>query len=168
MCLQWQTLSMCRNRYKITLTDLERVVLRKLHAHPHRSKIVRKRAMLLLALDDSSPLGAISDAQAAELGELTPASIQRLRKLFVEEGFDVALHGYPRTHPRCQPKIDGAMEARLVQIACSQPPAGYSSWSLRLITSRFVELVYPEGVCVETVRQTLKKTNLSHGERSIS
>ena len=142
-------------------------MLRKLHSHPHRSKIVRKRAMLLLALDDSSKVGAISDEQAAELGDLSPASIQRLRKLFVEEGFEVALHGRPRSHARRPPKIDGEMEARLVQIACSKPPAGFGSWSLRLLTSRFVELVYPEGVCVETVRRTLKKTSLSLGERSI-
>ena len=159
---------MSRNKYKITLTVEERVILRKLHSHPHRSKIVRKRAMLLLALDDGTAMGAISDRQAAELSDLCPASIQRLRKLFVEEGFEVALHGYPRSHARRQPKIDGALEARLVQIACSEPPSGYATWSLRLLTSRFVELVYPEGISVETVRKTLKKTNLSLGERSIS
>jgi len=159
---------MCRIKYKITLTAQERATLRKLLCHPHRSKIVRKRAMLLLALDWNSPMGSISDEKAADLADLRPAAIQRLRKLFVEEGFEIALHGYPRTHPRRPPKIDGAMEARLVQLACSKPPEGHSSWSLRLLTSRFVELVYPDGLCVETVRKTLKKTNLSLGERSIS
>lgn len=158
---------MCRKRYKITLTAEERIILRKLNSNPHRSRIVRKRCMLLLALDDSSAMGSLSDEQAAELADLTPASIQRLRKLFVEEGFEVALHGYPRTHARRPPKIDGAMEARLVQLACSKPPGGHACWSLRLLTSRFVELVFPEGVCVETVRRTLKKTTSSLGERSI-
>jgi hypothetical protein len=158
---------MCQTKYRITLEDHERRLLLDLNKNPLRSKITRKRAMLLLALDHSTPAGAISDAQAAELTALTPRSILRLRKLFVEEGFEIALHGYPRSHPRRTPKIDGAMEARLVQMACSKPPGGYSNWSLRLLTSRFVELAYPEGICVETVRQTLKKTSSSPGERSI-
>ena len=158
---------MCRKKYKITLTEEERTLLRKLQGNPHRSKITRKRALLLIALDKGSLYGALSDEQAAELVGLRPPAMQQLRKLFVEEGFEVALHGHPRNHNRTPKKLDGEMEARLVQLACSSPPAGNSGWSLRLLTSRFVELVYPAGISRETVRRTLKKTHLSPGERNI-
>jgi hypothetical protein len=94
------------------------------------------------------------------------STAQNVRRLFVLEGFGAALHGNPRTDPPTPPKMDGEHEARLVQLACSKPPQGYGCWSLRLLTSRFVELAYPEGISYETVRGVLKKTNSSLGERS--
>lgn len=149
---------MCRRKYKITLSREERAFLRELQGNPHRSKVTRKRAILLIALDESVEHGGLKDQQAAELVGLSCKSVERLRKLFVEEGFEAALHGRARDHARVPRKLDGADEARLVQLACSQPPPGHSSWSLRLLTSRFIELGFCESIGRETVRRTLKKT----------
>src|SRR5919106_485396 len=65
-----------------------------------------------------------------------------------------------RTKPR---KLDGAQEARLVALACSQAPEGRVSWTLRLLAEKLVELEIVETICRETVRQTLKKTISSPG-----
>ena len=58
-------------------------------------------------------------------------------------------------------ELDGAAEARLIALACSQPPKGRARWTLRLLADRLVELEVVEAVSYETVRQTLKKTNSS-------
>lgn len=60
-------------------------------------------------------------------------------------------------------KIDGDLEAHLIALACSKAPEGRSRWTLRLLADSFVELGYMDGISRETVRRTLKKTNLSLG-----
>jgi hypothetical protein len=56
-------------------------------------------------------------------------------------------------------KLDGEQEARLVALACSEPPEGQARWSLRLLADRMVELEVVEEISYQTVRRTLKKTN---------
>jgi len=58
-------------------------------------------------------------------------------------------------------KLDGEKEARLVALACSDPPAGRAHWTLRLLADQLVELEVVEEVSYETVRRTMKKTNES-------
>jgi hypothetical protein len=59
--------------------------------------------------------------------------------------------------------LDGAAEARLVQLACSAPPEGYEHWTLQLLADHLIELEVVETVSRETVRTRLKKMNLSLG-----
>jgi hypothetical protein len=37
-----------------------------------------------------------------------------------------------------EPKITGEVEARLIALACSQPPEGHARWSLRLLEKHVV------------------------------
>ena len=60
-------------------------------------------------------------------------------------------------------KLDGEQEARLIGVACSEPPSGRKRWTLRLLATRLVELEVVEAVSYETVRQTLKQTGSSRG-----
>lgn len=156
---------MCQIKYRVTLSSDERSELRGIVVSNRSSKLSRKRAYLLMALDEAfAP--ALSDEDAAKALGMSASTAQAVRRLFVLEGFEAALRGRPRAHPPTPPKIDGELEARLVQMACSKPPQGYGRWSLRLLTSRFVELAYPDGISHETVRGVLKKTNSSLGGRS--
>lgn len=59
--------------------------------------------------------------------------------------------------------LDGAGEAKLTMLACSEPPPGQARWTLRLLGERLVELEVVESISTETVRRTLKKTASSHG-----
>ena len=59
--------------------------------------------------------------------------------------------------------LDGEQEAKLVAICCSQPPEGRARWTLKLLSNQLVELEVVESIASETVRQTLKKMNLSLG-----
>jgi hypothetical protein len=80
----------------------------------------------------------------------------------VEDGVEAALE---RKAPNrvYQRRLDGEQEARLVALACSPPPEDRGRWTLKLLADKMVELEYVESVAPETVRQTLKKMNLSPG-----
>ena len=83
----------------------------------------------------------------------------RVRQRFVEQGLEAALVRKKQDRPSRQRKLDGAAEARLIALACSQPPDGRAGWTLRLLADRLVELEVVESVSRETVRRALKKTS---------
>jgi hypothetical protein len=88
--------------------------------------------------------------------------IDRVKKRFVEDGFSVALEG--RKSSRIYKKMtDGDFEAHLVALSCSEPPEGFSRWSLRLLADKVVELEYIDKVSHETIRRVLKKMKLNLG-----
>ena len=88
--------------------------------------------------------------------------IDRVKKRFVVEGLDVALNGRKgsRVYTR---KADGDFEAHLIALSCSEPPEGFSRWSLRLLADQVVELDYIDSISHESIRRILKKTNLNLG-----
>ena len=57
-------------------------------------------------------------------------------------------------------KLDGQGEARLIALACSDPPEGFACWTLQLLADELVELQVVESISIETIRQTLKKNAL--------
>ncbi len=90
--------------------------------------------------------------------------IDRVKKRFVEDGFEVAVNGSKSKRIYAK-KADGDFEAHLVALSGGKPTQGHCRWSLRLLEDKAVELEYIDAVSHETVRQMLKKTNLSHGKR---
>lgn len=118
-------------------------------------------ARVLLKADVNQTGGGWIDAKMSEALDISVATIERVRQRFVEEGLEGAL-GRKVQKRRKSRRLDGEGEAHLVALACSEgPPSGHGS--LRLLAERMVELGYVESVSHETVRQTLKKTNLSLG-----
>ena len=90
--------------------------------------------------------------------KISMRKIDRVKRRFVEEGIEVALHG--RKGERVyRKKADGDFEAHLLALSCSEPPEGFSKWSLRLLADRVVELNYIDSVSHETIRRVLKKRN---------
>ena len=88
------------------------------------------------------------------------ATVQRARERFYEGGLEAALE---RSKPDrvYRRSLEGRAEAHLIALACSEPPRGRDRWSLRLLADKAVELGFVESISHETVRKTLKKTNLS-------
>jgi transposase-like protein len=104
-------------KYRVTLSDEERTVLRALVARGRPQVREVKRAHLLLA----AGAGA-SEAEIARAVGLSPTTIYRTRRAFVEEGLEAALHD--ATRPGGRRKLSGKEEALLIATACSAPPAG--------------------------------------------
>jgi len=88
--------------------------------------------------------------------------IDRVKKRFVVDGLDVALNGRKGSRVYTK-KADGDFEAHLIALSCSEPPEGFSRWSLRLLADKVVELDYIDSISHESIRRVLKKTNLSLG-----
>ena len=114
-----------------------------------------RHAQALLKADQ--PVGW-TDAAIADAFALSVRTVERLRQRFVEDGFDAALK--PKPVPRLPRKIDGAVAAHLVALACSDPPEGRRRWTLRLLADRLVELELVDSISHEGVRAALKKNAL--------
>lgn len=149
-------------RYRVTLTEAERVNLRKLVSVGKSAARKLLRARILLLADQSEGGPSKSDPEIVDALDCGRATVERVRKQFVEEGLDDALVPKPslRVFER---KLDGQAEAHLIALACGAPPEGRSRWTLRLLSDRLVALEHVESISYETVRRTLKKTNSSLG-----
>jgi transposase len=117
-------------------------------------------ARILLKADESLEGDGWVDERVADAVETSQPTVARARGQYFEEGLDAALNRRPpkREYHR---KLDGEQEARLVALACSEPPEGQARWSLRLLADKLVELEIVGAVSYQTVRRTLKKTNSS-------
>jgi hypothetical protein len=149
-------------RYRVTLMEQERQDLQKLVSTGKAAakKLVRARIMLLTDQSEWGP--AKSDSDVCEALGCGRATVERVRKQFVEDGIETTLQPPPalRVYER---RLDGKAEAHLVALACSAAPEGRARWTLRLLADRMVTLEYVETVSYETVRRTLKKTNSNRG-----
>ena len=146
-------------KYKVTLTEEERSELKTLTSKgSHRSQKVLN-ALILLNCDESEFQDdrSINELVASVL-QISMKKIDRVKKRFVEEGFDIALNGRKGERVYAK-KADGDFEAHLVALSCSEPPEGFARWSLRLLADRVVELNYIDSISHETVRRVLKRRN---------
>jgi len=114
---------------------------------------------MLLMADADGP--AWTDKQIAKGLNVSVGQCEHLRKRFVEQGLDACLQRKKQEHPSRERRFDGEKEARLIALACSNPPEGYGRWSLRLLSDRAVELKIVAAASHETVRRTLQKTKSS-------
>jgi transposase len=149
-------------KYVVTLTQEERQILQEMLSRGKAAARKLMHARILLKADAASGGPNWPDARIAEALEVGQATVERLRKRFVEEGLEAALVPRP-SRRQYRRKLDGDGEAHLIALACQEPPDGHSRWTLRLLAGRMVELDYVERISYQTVRRTLKKTNSSLG-----
>jgi transposase len=148
-------------KYRVKLSKEERVNLKQLISKGKSSARKIIHANILIHADEVVK-GGWKDADIAEAIHISPLTVERVRKRFVEEGLDAALN--PKVRHRHRPKLlDGKAEAFLVATACSTAPEGRSDWTLNLLAERLVECRIVESISGETVRRTLKKTNSNPG-----
>lgn len=144
-------------KYIVRLTGEERVALDALVSKGVASAQKIKHANVLLKIDADGP--AWADEQAAEVFGCAPRTVFSIRQRCVEQGLEAALERKRRERPACEPMLDGEKQARLVQIACSEPPAGRARWTLNLLAEQLVALDVVESISAPTVMRALKKTN---------
>ena len=116
------------------------------------------KARILLKADVSEGGEGWSDNQIIEALETSPSMVYRVRKQLVEEGFEAVLSRKPRATPAVPRIFDGEKEAKLIALACSEPPKGRARWTLRLLENKVVELNIVDRASDSTIGRTLKKT----------
>ena len=148
-------------RYRVTLTEEERQDLEALTktAKTNAKRFLYARSLLLCDAGPQGPAWIVADT--AEAMGVTPRTIEHLKKRFVEEGLNAALERKRREKPAREVIFDGAFEARLIALACSETPEGRRRWTVRLLAEKAVELSLAPSVSHMTVQRILKKTNLS-------
>lgn len=115
------------------------------------------RAQILLKADINGPNW--NDEKIAEAYGCRIRTIENVRKRLVMEGFEVTLSGKRPVKPPREKLLSGEQEAQLIAMRLGSPPAGYGSWTLKLLQNQMIELEIVDTISHETIRQTLKKTD---------
>jgi len=145
-------------KYKVTLTKDERGMLLEITKKGnHKSRKIRN-ALILLNCDEGEFSKKLTNKNVCDVLQIGMRTIDRVKKNFVEEGFEICLTG-KKSSRIYEKKADGEVEAHLIALSCSEPPAGFGKWSLRLLADKMVELQYIDNISHETIRKVLKKTN---------
>jgi transposase len=150
-------------RYKVTLDADERQYLHDLIAAGQAAARKLSHARILLKADAADGGPAWPDHRIADALEVSTATVERVRQRFVEQGLDAALDRKQRERPAREIKLDGRAEAQLIALACSAPPEGRATWTMKLLADKLVELEVVASISDETVRLALKKTRSSPG-----
>lgn len=127
----------------------------------HKARVI-SRARVLLLLDRSQGRKRTL-AQVAEATLLSHVSVSHIKRRYFEGGLERALYDNPRPG-RPVTKMTGDVEAQLIALTCSEPPAGHDRWTLRLLAEGLVQLEVVESISHVTVGETLKKTNSNRGK----
>jgi transposase len=151
-----------KEKYVVRLGPDERRQLRELIAAGKAAAQKLAHARILLKADQGDGGPAWGDAAIAQALDCGASTVARVRKRLVQQGLEAAL-GRKKPTGRQYRKLDGAQEAHLVALACSQPPDGRERWTLRLLADKLVELEVVQAIDPATVYRTLKKTSSSRG-----
>jgi transposase len=152
-------------KYIIALTDHERDELRANLRTRKSGTTIYRRSQMLLAMDKNGDK-SWNDTQITEAYGVSRRQCINLRQSLCEHGLHTALNGkkYKRNAPG---KFDASVEAHLIALRCSDPPAGHGKWTLRLLADEMIKLEYVDSISHEGVRMLLKKTRLSPGKSNL-
>ena len=140
--------------YIVDLTEEERAYLLDFIKSGEKSARKLNRARILLLADEDR-----SDREIAEVLHTGASTVQRTRQRFVEGNLEGALNERPRQGR--SKRLDEKGEAILETLAHSKPPEGRKRWTLQLLADRLVQLKVVDSISYETVRQEVKKSELS-------
>ncbi len=149
---------MSRKKFVVELSGDEREHLKAVISKGKAAATLILKARILLKTDQS-PLGeGWTDDRICQALDSNESMVVRVRRQLVEEGMMAVLSRKKRKTPPIQPIFDGEAQARLIALACSEPPAGHARWSIRLLANKVVELEIVEQAHFNTVGRALKKT----------
>lgn len=152
-----------RHKHVVTLTAEERAELERLVRTGTSAARTLLHGRILLKADAGRHGPAWTDDQIRTALDVSDDTIGRVRRAWVHQGQDAALHRRRSATPPRR-KLDGRAEAHLIKLACSSPPEGRSHWTMQLLADQLaVDLVGAPSVSDETVRRLLKKTCSSRG-----
>ena len=144
-------------KYRIKLTRDEVIELSSIiKKGSHTSQAYRAAYVLLNCDEGEYALGKSTNEQICTILKIGMRTVDRIKQRCVEGGIDRALDRAKST--RIYPKkVDGDLEARIVQLCCSEPPKGFSKWTLRMLADKVAELGYVDYLSHVSVHHTLKK-----------
>jgi transposase len=152
-------------KYIVDLSKDERGYLEAFTSTGRHAAYQITRARILLKADCNQTEASWCDVDISAALDVGVATVERVRRRFVEVGLEAALQRQPGSGRQRQ--FDGEQEAHLIALRCSAAPPGQARWTLRLLADQMVALGYVETMSHESVRQTLKKTNCNLGNKRV-
>jgi transposase len=146
-------------KYIVTPAADERQNLLELIAAGKAAAMKLAHARILLEADASDGGPAWPDRRIAVALEVSDATVERVRRRFVEQGLEAAPARKPQARPGRRATLDGRAEARLIALARPAPPDGRAAWAMQMLADKLVELGVVPAVGDETVRRSLKKAS---------
>jgi transposase len=151
-------------KYRIRLTEKEVSELNAIIKKGSHTTQTYKAAYVLLNCDEGEySLGKSTNEQISKVLKIGMRTIDRIKQKCIENGLE---HALERAESKriYEKKVDGDLEAKIVQLCCSEPPLGFARWTLRMLSEKVVELGYIDKLSHVSIYNTLKKTNLSLGK----
>lgn len=154
-----------QKKHTIKLSARQRHQLKNITTKGRHNARVIKRAQVLLASHNGS-----KDADIAAQVGVSVRTVERVRQRYTTDGLDRALYDAPR--PGAKRKLTDKAEARLVALACSEPPEGAQHWTLELLQKRLVKDGVVESISTVSIWQHLtdrgikpwREKNVVHSE----
>jgi transposase len=144
-------------KHVVRLEPQEREELQRLVSRGKAAARKLTHARILLQSDVAEGGPGRTDVQIAEALGVTTRTVEHVRQRCVEEGLEAALERKKREGSPTPRILDGAKEAKLVALCCSEAPKGRKRWTLRLLADRLVELNIVESISPYTVHRVMKK-----------
>ena len=145
-------------KFVVRLTQDERSSLEDLISKGKHPAAMTLKARVLLKADVSETGKGWSDSRIVQALDTSLATVARIRQRLVEEGFDAVLARKHSPNSARKRIFDGTAEAKLIALACSEPPKGRSRWTLSLLEDKVVEMKIVERASDNTIGRVLKKT----------
>lgn len=146
----------------IYLTESEQLYLKDIVKKGVHNSHVITRARVLLMLDRTGKSDHVRYKRTAEYAQISVQAVYNMRDEFLEHhDLDLYLNRKKRETPPRKPKLDGEGEAKIIALACSEPPKGYAKWTVRLLSEKAVELHIADELSHMTVYRLLKKRNIN-------
>ena len=154
-------------KYIVSLSEMEREQLVSITRNYRYSQRERNRAQMLLFSEQGQSDQAIAEQVGCHWMTVRNARLRFCtRQHQVKENALVNVKRATQSH-RAKRAFDGEKEAHLIALVCSEPPLGANRWTLELIKDRLIQMQVVDSIGKETIRRTLKKTNLNPGKRSV-
>jgi transposase len=149
-----------KQKYHVRLSGAERIRVQEEQVRGDTPETIRRRCSVLLLTDENVGKPGTHKEIANRVG-VSEALVETLCKQYVTQGVDYCLRRQKHDVPPRARITSGEKEARIIAMACGEPPQGYSRWTVRLLRDKVVELEIMETVSRETIHRILKKRNLS-------
>ena len=148
-----------KKKYRVNLTDKERAYAHNILEGEKTSAGYRKRANILIMLDEGI-CKPETHGQIAARCDVSPVTVCQTAKDYCEKGIEYTLNFQTPKNPPRRPIVDKEAEGQILALVCSDPPEGYSQWTIRLLTEKVVEYSILQSASRETIRRTLNKLNI--------
>ena len=143
----------------VQLSDADVKQLKRILKRKDTNQTAANRCRILLALDENHP-PALSYDECVKSYGVSKATISTVVKAYADGGITSVLSRKRSINSdNARRKVDGRVEAKLIEIACGPVPEGHSRWTIRLLEDE-MRVVLDAPISRETIRRALKKTGL--------